>query len=102
MRRVGIGDALIPAHPRDPGGGLIEGALRRGQCCIVALNVELETDGAGERFGHAVLFYRRQVETERDSGASSPRLKPGVSAPLSDESTRLVAPLSPNHGGLRG
>jgi hypothetical protein len=46
----------------------------------MAVNVQLATDCANECFAHIHLFYHRQLETER-SGASSPWLNPGVSAP---------------------
>ena len=48
-RRVGVGDALIPTHARTPGSRFVEGALRRGQCQVVAVTIERATDGARER-----------------------------------------------------
>jgi hypothetical protein len=54
MRRVGVGDALVPAHPRNPGRRFIEGVLRRGECRVMALNVQLAADGAGECFAHCL------------------------------------------------
>jgi hypothetical protein len=72
MRRVGVGDAFIPAHSRDPGGGLIEGVLRRSQRYLVAVNAKLAADSAGEGFVHTDVFCYKQAKTERRGGASSP------------------------------
>jgi hypothetical protein len=52
MRRVGVRDALIPTHSRNPCCGLVEGTLRRGQCGLMAIHIELATDGAREHFFH--------------------------------------------------
>jgi hypothetical protein len=48
----GVGDAFIPAHPRNPCCGGIEGALCRGECRVMAVNVQLATDCASECFAH--------------------------------------------------
>src|SRR5215813_7445264 len=77
----GIGDALVPAHPSNPGRRRVEGALCRGQQQFVALNIQLAADGAGESCAHRDTCCHSLVETERGSGASSPCLKAGVSAP---------------------
>jgi hypothetical protein len=68
MRRGGIGDVLIPAHPRNPRGGLVKGTLCHGQCRVMAVNVQLATDGASECFARMHLFYHKQAET--DTGRS--------------------------------
>ena len=52
VRRVGVGDPLIPAHRRDPGGGLVEGGLGGGQCRGVVGNVQLDADGTSECLTH--------------------------------------------------
>jgi hypothetical protein len=45
MRGGAVGDTLIPAHLRNPGCGLIEGALGRSKCRVMALNVQLAAAG---------------------------------------------------------
>ena len=48
MRRVGVSDILIPAHSRNPGCSLVEGALGRGLYSILAVHVQLAADRADE------------------------------------------------------
>jgi hypothetical protein len=55
--------------------------LCRGQCTFMAVHIQFATDGAGECFVHTDTFNHRQLETERKSGHSSPRLKAGLSWP---------------------
>ncbi len=57
--RIAVGDPRIPAHPRDPGRRFVEGALRRGQNRVMAVNVQLATDGTSERFVHEKMRARR-------------------------------------------
>jgi hypothetical protein len=65
MSRVGVGDAFIPTHPRNPGCRRVEGALCRGQRRVMAINIQLTADSASECFAPTKLFYDRQAETER-------------------------------------
>src|SRR5262249_41605273 len=61
---IGVGNTLIPAHLRYPRRGLVEGALCRGQCHVMAVKVQLDTEGAVECFVHLALFYHRQLVTD--------------------------------------
>jgi hypothetical protein len=103
VRRVG--DALIPTHPRHPGGSRVEDALGCGQRGVIAVNVELATDCTGECFVHkqivakmfnivarmfnivarmfnivARMFNTCRAEYLQRGAASSPCLKAAVSA----------------------
>jgi hypothetical protein len=55
--------------------------LCRGQCRVMAINVQLDTDGAGECFAHMDTFPSQAARYGKERGASSPCLKAGVSAP---------------------
>jgi hypothetical protein len=52
MRRVRIGDTLIPAHVGNPIRRHLEDALSRSQDRVMAVNIQLAVDGARECFAH--------------------------------------------------
>jgi hypothetical protein len=91
MRRVGIGDALIPAHSRNPCRRRVKGVLCRGQHRVMAVNVQLTADCAKECFAHkhnvAQVFYTSQT---RGEAAIPPPPKVGVSLPHSYEHIALT------------
>jgi hypothetical protein len=54
--RVGIDDTFIPTHLCNPGSRRVEGALCRGQNCLMAIHVHFDGDSAGECTVHMLLF----------------------------------------------
>jgi hypothetical protein len=52
MGSVGVGDALVPADGRNPGGGFIKATLRLSQDGLVSRGIQLNADGSREHFVH--------------------------------------------------
>ena len=65
MGGIRIRDVLITTYLRNPGCRRVEGALGRGQCTFMAVNVHLNADSTDECFVHSDRFYHRQLDTER-------------------------------------
>src|SRR5438067_2716573 len=91
MRRVAVGDVFIPTHSSNPGGGLVETALRLGKCNLMACYVQFNTDSSCEQFVHKkniAQVFKKVKEGGRHGNArlrargnSSPCLNAGVSLP---------------------
>jgi hypothetical protein len=81
MRRVGAGDAFIPAPPRNPSCGLVEGALCHGQRRLMPITSKLTADGAGE----CVIQNRGTSITSRQ------KRKGGAAIPRSTEAEGFLA-----------
>src|SRR5262249_2957279 len=71
---VGVRHALTPTPSGDPRRRLVEGALCRSQCRVMAVNVQLDTDGASECFVHTGTCSTPVARNGKGSGASSPCL----------------------------
>jgi hypothetical protein len=63
VRRIGVGDALIPTHGGNPGGRCVEMKLRPLQRLLMAVNVQLDADSSRECFAHkdSIAQYRTNV-----------------------------------------
>ena len=91
VRGVAVGDVFIPTHGSNPGGGLVETALRLGKCDLMAGYVQFNTDSSCEQFVHKkniAQVFKKVKEGGRHGNArlrargnSSPCLNAGVSLP---------------------
>lgn len=68
MGGIGIGDAFLPTHGRNPGRGLVETVLRLLQCRLMTRDIQFHADGSGERFIHKKMVVHLFKEVKRGAG----------------------------------
>ena len=82
MSRVGVGDALLPAHLGHPRSRLVESLLRGRERRVMAVTIKLDADDAGECVVHkSTIADGHPFVTRERRRRFLPRLKPGGSAP---------------------